>query len=60
MGLEGNLNWWHELPQLIQRQTGHIEDLCRAGLKIDEPSRSHGGDLLSVEAKNITNRDELY
>jgi hypothetical protein len=60
MGLTCGLKRWHQWPQLIQRETGPIEDLGRMGLEIDEPSRAHDGGLLSLEAQDIINRDELY
>jgi hypothetical protein len=50
MGLEGGLTWGDQRPQLVHGETGHIEHLCRAGLEIGEPSRSHGHGLLSLEA----------
>ena len=50
MGLETDLKRWHQRPKLLQRKTGQIEYLCRTGLEIDEPSRAHGGGLLSLEA----------
>jgi hypothetical protein len=58
--LECGLNGWHQLPKLIQRETGEIEHLGRTGLEISEPSRAHGDGLLSLEAKDSINRDELY
>ena len=60
MDVEGRLNGWHQRPQLLERTTGQIEHLSRAGLEIGEPSRSHRGGLLSLEAQDIINRDELY
>jgi hypothetical protein len=60
MGLEGGLKPGHELPKLLQRETGQIEPLGRAALKIDEASCAYGGGLRSLEATGITNRDELY
>ena len=60
MGLEGGLTRCHQRPKRLQRETGHIQDLRRAGLESGEPSRAHGGGLLSLETKNNTNRDELY
>jgi hypothetical protein len=59
MVLECGLNGWHQLPKLLQRETGQIEHLGRTGLEISEPSRSHGGGLLSLEAQDIINRDDL-
>jgi hypothetical protein len=41
-------------------ETGQIEHLCLTDLEIGEPSRSHGAGLLSSEAQQSTNRDELY
>ena len=58
MVLECGLKGWHQLPKLIQRETSQIEHLGRTGLEISEPSRSHGGGLLSLEAQDIINRDE--
>jgi hypothetical protein len=57
MGLVGGLNGWHQVPKLLQRETGQIEHLGQTGLEISEPSRSHGGGLLSLEAQDIINRD---
>jgi hypothetical protein len=45
------------VPKLLQRETGQIEHLGQTGLEISEPSRSHGGGLLSLEAQDIINRD---
>lgn len=50
MGLKGSLKGWDQLPQLVHGETGQIEHLCRAGLELDEPSRSHDHGLLSLEA----------
>jgi hypothetical protein len=36
MGLEGGLKRGHSLPKLLQRETGQIEHLGRAALKINE------------------------
>ena len=60
MGLEYGLKGWYQRAKLIQRETGQIDHLCRTGLDISEPSRAHGGGLLSLEAQDIINRDELY
>jgi len=57
MGLERGLKGRDSRPQLVHRETGQIEHLCRAGLQIDEPSRAHGGGLLSLEAQYTINRD---
>jgi hypothetical protein len=50
MILECGLKGWYQLPKLIQRETGQIEHLGRTALEISEPSRSHSGGLLSLEA----------
>jgi hypothetical protein len=57
--LESGLEGWHQLPKLLERETGQIEHLGRASLEIGKPSRSHSGGLLSLEAQDIINRDEL-
>jgi hypothetical protein len=57
MGVVGGLNGGHQLPKLLQRETGQLEHLGHTGLEISEPSRSHGGGLLSLEAQDIINRD---
>jgi hypothetical protein len=59
MILEGGLKGWDQLPKLIQRETGQLEHLGRTGLEISEPSRAHGGGLLSSKAQDIIHRDEL-
>jgi hypothetical protein len=59
MGLKRGLKRRHQRPTLIHRETSHIEHRCQADLKIGEPSRSHGGGLLSLEAQDTINRDEL-
>ena len=46
--------------QLSHGKTRHIQDLRGAGLESGEPSRAHGHGLLSVEAQDTINRDELY
>jgi hypothetical protein len=50
MSLERGLKGQDQLLKFLHRETGQIEHLCRTGLEIDEPSRSHGGGLLSLEA----------
>ena len=50
MGLERGLKGRHQLLKLVHRETGQIEYLCRAGLEIGEPSRSHSCGLLIIGA----------
>ena len=57
MGLKGGLKRRGQVPKLLQGQTGQIQHLCGAGLKIGEPSRAHGGGLLSLEAQYTIKRD---
>jgi hypothetical protein len=59
MRLECGLKGRDEALELRDGETGPIEHLCRAGLEIGEPSTPHGGGLLSSEAQDTTNRDEL-
>jgi hypothetical protein len=47
VGLERGLKGGEQWLKLVQGQTGQIQDLRRAGLEIGEPSRAHGGGLLS-------------
>jgi hypothetical protein len=58
MGLEGGLKRWDQAPELIQGQTGQIQHLKRAGLKVGEASMPHSCGLLS-EAQDIINRNKL-
>jgi len=60
MRLKRGLKGRDQALKLTQRKAGQIEHLYRAALEIDESSRSHGGGLLSLEAQDIINRDELY
>lgn len=60
MGLEGGLNGGDQRPKLLQRETGPLEHLSRTGLELSALSRAHGGGLLSLEAQDIINRDELF
>ena len=46
--------------KLVHGETGKIQDLRRASLEIDDPSHSHSGSLLSLEAQYTLNQDELY
>jgi hypothetical protein len=60
MGLKGGLKRRDYRLKLVHRETGQIEHLCRAHLQIGEASSSHSGGLLSSEAQDTINRDELY
>jgi hypothetical protein len=60
MRVEGGLTWRDEWLQLVHREPGHIEPLRGVGLEIGETSRAHGRGLLSSEAQDTTNRDELF
>jgi hypothetical protein len=60
MGLKGGRKRRDHAPQLIQGQTGRIQHLERAGLEVGESSIPPGGGLLSLEAKDIINRNNLY
>jgi hypothetical protein len=57
---ERGLKGWDQALKRIEGETGQIEDLCRVGLDLSEPSTPHGGGLLSPEAQDTINRDELY
>jgi hypothetical protein len=57
VGLERGLKGWDQLPKLVPRETGQIQDLRGAGLQIGKPSTAHGCDLLSLEAQHTINRD---
>ena len=57
MGLKRGFKRRHQLPKLIDGETGSIAPLCGAGLEIGEPSSAHGGGLLSSEAQDTINRD---
>jgi hypothetical protein len=59
MGLKGGLKRWDQAPKLLQGQTGQIQHLERVGLEVGEASIPHGGGLLSLEAKDIINRNNL-
>jgi hypothetical protein len=50
MSLERGLKGRDQLPKLVHGETGQIQDLRRALLEIGEPSRAHGGGLLSFKA----------
>jgi len=50
MGLERRLKGREQLPKLVPGETGQIQHLQRAGLKIGKPSRAHDCGLLSLEA----------
>ena len=58
-GLKGGLKRRDQAPKLIQGQTGQLQYLERAGLEVSESSIPHGGGLLSLEAKDIINRNNL-
>ena len=45
--------------KLVPRETGQIPHLRGSGLDVGEPSTAYGGGLLSSEAQDIRNRDEL-
>jgi hypothetical protein len=57
MRLERGLKGRDQVPKLVQGKTGQIQDLRGAALEIGEPSRAHGGGLLSLEAQHTINRD---
>jgi hypothetical protein len=60
MGLERGPKGRDQVAKLVQSQTGQSQELRGAGLDIGTPSRAHGDGLLSSEAQDIINRDELY
>ena len=60
MGLEHGLKGWDERLTRGPRETGPIQHLRGAGLKIGQPYTAHGCDRLSVEAQHTINRDYLY
>jgi hypothetical protein len=47
---ERGLKGGNQALKLVHGETGHIQDLRRALLELGEPSRAHGGGLLSLEA----------
>jgi hypothetical protein len=57
MGLERGLKGRDQRPTLVHGETGQIQDIRRAALELGEPSRAHGGGLLSWEAQHTINRD---
>jgi len=59
MGLERGLKGGSHALTLRHGKTGHIEHLCGAGLEIGAPYTAPGGGLLSSEAQDTFNRDEL-
>jgi hypothetical protein len=59
MGLKGGLNRRDQAPKRIQGQTSQIQHRERAGLEVGASSIPHGGGLLSLEAQDIINRNNL-
>jgi hypothetical protein len=59
VALERGLNGGDQRLKFVHGETGHIQDLRRAGLEIGEPSRAHSGGLLPLEAQYTFNRDDL-
>ena len=60
MGLERGRKGRHQRLQLLDCQAGQIQPFCRAPLDVGESSSAHGCRLLSSEAQESINRDELY
>jgi hypothetical protein len=57
LSLERRFKRPDQRAKLVHGETGEIEYLGGTGLEIGEPSRSHGGGLLSSEAQDTINRD---
>lgn len=60
VALERDLKGGDQRLKCVHGATGHIQDLRRAVLEIGESSHAHSCGLLSLEAQDTLNRDELY
>jgi hypothetical protein len=57
--LEGGFTGRDHLLKFLQGEAGSIQHFHRAGRDVGEPETSHGSGLLSSEAQDTINRDEL-